>query len=80
MNLIFRKEIETADDPEAKRAELIEEYTERFANPYIAAERGYVDDVIDPRETPQGARAVARRCCARSASSCRRASTGTCPL
>ena len=32
-------------------AELIEEYTERFANPYIAAERGYVDDVIDPRET-----------------------------
>ena len=34
-----------------ERAELIEEYTERFANPYIAAERGYVDDVIDPRET-----------------------------
>ena len=51
VNLIFRKEIETADDPEARRAELIEEYTERFANPYIAAERGYVDDVIDPRET-----------------------------
>jgi acetyl-CoA carboxylase carboxyltransferase component len=51
VNLIFRKELETADDPEAKRAELIEEYTERFANPYIAAERGYVDDVIDPRET-----------------------------
>ena len=49
--MIFRKEIETADDPEARRAELIEEYTERFANPYIAAERGYVDDVIDPRET-----------------------------
>jgi propionyl-CoA carboxylase beta subunit len=51
VNLIFRKELETADDPEAKRAQLIEEYTERFANPYIAAERGYVDDVIDPRET-----------------------------
>jgi acetyl-CoA carboxylase carboxyltransferase component len=51
VGLIFRKELETADDPEAKRAELIEEYTERFANPYIAAERGYVDDVIDPRET-----------------------------
>jgi acetyl-CoA carboxylase carboxyltransferase component len=51
VNLIFRKELETADDPEAKRAELIEEYTERFANPYSAAERGYVDDVIDPRET-----------------------------
>jgi propionyl-CoA carboxylase beta subunit len=51
VGLIFRKELDTADDPEAKRAELIEEYTERFANPYIAAERGYVDDVIDPRET-----------------------------
>lgn len=51
VGLIFRKELESADDPVAKRAELIEEYTERFANPYIAAERGYVDDVIDPRET-----------------------------
>jgi propionyl-CoA carboxylase beta chain len=51
VNLISRKEIEAADDVEAKRAELIAEYTERFANPYIAAERGYVDDVIDPRET-----------------------------
>ena len=60
MNIIFRKEIETADDAEARRAELIEEYTERFANPYIAAERGYVDDVIDPRDTRPGAREVAR--------------------
>ncbi|MBM3670628.1 MAG: acyl-CoA carboxylase subunit beta [Actinobacteria bacterium] len=51
VNIIFRKEIETAADPDARRAELIEEYTERFANPYIAAERGYVDDVIDPRDT-----------------------------
>jgi acetyl-CoA carboxylase carboxyltransferase component len=51
VNLIFRKELETADDPGARREQLIEEYTERFANPYIAAERGYVDDVIDPRET-----------------------------
>ena len=51
VNIIFRKEIETADNAEERRAELIEEYTERFANPYIAAERGYVDDVIDPRET-----------------------------
>src|SRR5207342_2200523 len=51
VGIIFRKEIESADDVEAKRAELIAEYTERFANPYIAAERGYVDDVIDPRET-----------------------------
>jgi acetyl-CoA carboxylase carboxyltransferase component len=51
VNVIFRREIETASAPEARRAELIEEYTERFANPYIAAERGYVDDVIDPRDT-----------------------------
>ncbi len=51
VNIIFRKEIETAADPNTRRAELIEEYTERFANPYIAAERGYVDDVIDPRDT-----------------------------
>ena len=51
VNIIFRKEIDGAPDPETRRAELIEEYTERFANPYIAAERGYVDDVIDPRET-----------------------------
>ena len=51
VNIIFRKEIEAASDSDARRAELIEEYTERFANPYSAAERGYVDDVIDPRET-----------------------------
>src|SRR6185312_12508490 len=51
VNLIFRKDIESADQPEVRRAELVEEYTDRFANPYIAAERGYVDDVIDPRET-----------------------------
>jgi acetyl-CoA carboxylase carboxyltransferase component len=51
VGIIFRKEIEAASEPDARRAELIEEYTERFANPYIAAERGYVDDVIDPRET-----------------------------
>ncbi len=51
VNIIFRKEIETAADPNERRTELIAEYTERFANPYIAAERGYVDDVIDPRDT-----------------------------
>ncbi len=51
VNIIFRKEIETADDPEARRAELVEEYTDRFANPFTAAERGYVDDVIAPRRT-----------------------------
>src|SRR5438034_34837 len=51
VNIIFRKEIEDADDPEARRAELIADYKERFANPWSAAERGYVDDVIEPRRT-----------------------------
>jgi len=51
VNILYRKELGSAGDPEALRAELVEEYTERFANPYNAAERGYVDDVIDPRDT-----------------------------
>jgi len=51
VNIIFRGELEDAADPEARRAELIAEYKERFANPYTAAERGYVDDVIEPRRT-----------------------------
>ena len=51
VNIIFRKDLEKADDAKAARAEKIAEYTDRFANPYIAAERGYVDDVIDPRDT-----------------------------
>jgi acetyl-CoA carboxylase carboxyltransferase component len=51
VNIIFRKELEAAAEPEARRVELLEEYTTRFANPYVAAERGYVDDVIDPRQT-----------------------------
>jgi propionyl-CoA carboxylase beta chain len=51
VNIVFRKELEEADDPEARRAELIADYRERFANPYSAAERGYVDDVIEPRRT-----------------------------
>ena len=51
VNIVFRKELEQADDPAAKRAELIEDYKAQFANPYTAAERGYVDDVIEPRRT-----------------------------
>jgi acetyl-CoA carboxylase carboxyltransferase component len=51
VNILFRQELADAEDPEATRAELLEEYTEKFANPYITAERGYVDDVIDPRDT-----------------------------
>jgi len=51
VNIVFRHELEDAADPEARRAELIAEYRERFANPLVAAERGYVDDVIEPRRT-----------------------------
>jgi propionyl-CoA carboxylase beta chain len=51
VNIVFRSELADADDPEARRAELIADYKERFANPYSAAERGYVDDVIEPRRT-----------------------------
>ena len=51
VNIVSREEIAKAEDPEAERARLIEEYKGKFANPYIAAARGFVDDVIDPRET-----------------------------
>ncbi len=51
VNIVFRSELAESDDPQARRAELIADYKERFANPYAAAERGYVDDVIEPRRT-----------------------------
>ncbi|HEY7659826.1 MAG TPA: acyl-CoA carboxylase subunit beta [Actinomycetota bacterium] len=51
VNVVFRKEIEKAEDPVARRKQLIAQYQEKFATPYIAAERGYVDDVIEPAET-----------------------------
>ncbi|GAB4524721.1 MAG: acyl-CoA carboxylase subunit beta [Anaerolineae bacterium] len=51
VNIIFRREIAAAEDPEAERARLIAEYREQFANPYVAAARGYIDDVIEPKET-----------------------------
>ena len=51
VNIVFRAELADADDPDARREELIADYKERFANPYTAAERGYVDDVIQPRRT-----------------------------
>ena len=51
VEIVYRRELEQAADPDARRAELVEEYTEKFANPYVAAERGYVDDVIDPADT-----------------------------
>jgi len=51
VSIIFRKELETADDPVQKKAQLVAEYKEKFANPYVAAQRGYIDDVIEPKET-----------------------------
>jgi len=51
VNIIFRKELAEAADPAAKKAELVQMYREKFANPYVAASRGYIDDVIEPRET-----------------------------
>jgi acetyl-CoA carboxylase carboxyltransferase component len=51
VEIVYRRELQQAADPAARRAELVSEYTERYANPYAAAERGYVDDVIDPAET-----------------------------
>ena len=50
-NIIFRKEIEKAEDPIGKRQEVIKEYRDRFTNPYTAAQRGYIDDVIKPEST-----------------------------
>jgi propionyl-CoA carboxylase beta chain len=51
VEILFRKEIEKADDPQAATDQRIDEYREKLAHPYVAAGRGYVDDVIDPRET-----------------------------
>ena len=51
VEIVYRRELQQAADPVARRAELIAEYTEKYANPYAAAERGYIDDVIDPAET-----------------------------
>ncbi|MXW42633.1 MAG: acyl-CoA carboxylase subunit beta [Acidimicrobiia bacterium] len=51
VEIIYRQELQSAADPTKRREELIKEYSERYANPYIAAERGYIDDVIDPADT-----------------------------
>ena len=51
VNILYRKEIAASDNPDVERAQRIEEYTEKFANPYVAAERGYMDRVILPHET-----------------------------
>jgi len=51
VNIVFRKEIEAAPNPKKREADLVEDYRQKFANPYIAAELGYLDDVIEPPET-----------------------------
>ncbi len=61
VEIIFRREIAAADDPQATAARLVQEYREAFAHPYKAAERGYVDDVIEPASTrPRLIRALSR--------------------
>ena len=51
VNVIFRRQIAEAEDAEAERAQLVQEYRDTFAHPYVAAARGYIDDVIEPHET-----------------------------
>jgi acetyl-CoA carboxylase carboxyltransferase component len=51
INVVFRRELEAAKDPAARRTELTDEYRDKFANPYVAAARGWLDDVIEPHET-----------------------------
>ena len=51
VEIVYRRELQQAANPTARRAQLVAEYTEKYANPYAAAERGFVDDVIDPAET-----------------------------
>ena len=51
VEIVYRRELQNAADPATRRAELVQEYTEKYSNPYAAAERGYIDDVIDPADT-----------------------------
>ena len=51
VNILYKREIETAENPDAARAAKIAEYREAFANPYVAAQRGFIDEVIRPRQT-----------------------------
>jgi len=51
VNIVFKKQIAEAENPESAQEQLVQEYRDTFANPYVAAARGYIDDVIEPRET-----------------------------
>jgi acetyl-CoA carboxylase carboxyltransferase component len=51
VNILFKRQIEAADDPETEKQQLVDDYRQRFNNPYFAAREGYVDDIIEPKET-----------------------------
>ena len=51
VNIIYREELNSSEDADSLRSQLIKDYQDRFTNPYVAANRGYLDDVIDPAET-----------------------------
>jgi propionyl-CoA carboxylase beta chain len=51
VNILYKREIDRAADPASVRAEKVQEFREKFANPYIAASRGFIDEIIHPRET-----------------------------
>lgn len=51
VSIVFRRELDEAEDPVAKKAELVEDYRQKFASPYVAAEHGFIDDIIEPRDT-----------------------------
>lgn len=51
VNIIFRRELAASDDPAGRKADLVQDYRDKFANPYVAAGRGYIDDVIEPSQT-----------------------------
>ena len=51
VNIVYRRELAEASDAAALREQLVEDYTKRFASPYVAAQMGYIDEVIEPRET-----------------------------
>ncbi len=51
VNIIYREQIQKAENKSEAKKKLVKEYQDKFANPYVAAARGYIDDVIDPRET-----------------------------
>ncbi len=77
VNIIYRKDIANSPTPDERRQKLIDDYKAHFANPYSAAERGYIDDVIEPRQTQAEADQGAADAADASGSLSRSASTGT---